>query len=116
MKGSHTIRPFFDDLNLVGCAGLVPALLLSRAAGLDALAGEHLQVECPNPATKTAAIVAGMVAGADSIDDMDMHRHDATPRLFSGIVAPSTTGTYLRVSPPARSRSSARLPRGSWSL
>ena len=74
MKASHTIRPVFDDPNLVGCAGLVPALLLSRAAGLDALAEEHLQVECANPATKTTAIVAGMVAGADSIDDMDMLR------------------------------------------
>ena len=96
MKASHTIRPVFDDPNLVGCAGLVPALLLSRAAGLDALAEEHLQVECANPATKTTAIVAGMVAGADSIDDMDMLRHGAMPRLFSGIVAPSTIGTYLR--------------------
>ena len=96
MKASHTIRPVFDDPNLVGSAGLVPALLLSRAAGLDALAEEHLQVECPNSATKTTAIVAGMVAGADSIDDMDVLRHGAMPRLFPGTVAPSTIGTYLR--------------------
>lgn len=75
---------------------MVPALLLARAAGLDDLAAKHLQVECPNPATKTTAIVAGMLAGADSIDDVDVLRHGAMPRLFAGIVAPSTIGTYLR--------------------
>lgn len=96
MKASHTIRPVFDDPNLVGCAGLVPALLLAEGAGLDALAEEHLDVECPNPAAKTTAMVAGMVAGADCIDDMDVLRHGAMPRLFAGIVAPSTIGTYLR--------------------
>lgn len=96
MRASHTIRPVFDDPNLVGCAGLVPALLLARAAGLDDLAAEHLDVDSPNPATKTTAIVAGMLAGADSIDDMDVLRHGAMPRLFSGVAAPSTIGTYLR--------------------
>ena len=96
MKASHRVRPVFDDPNLVGSAGLVPALLLARAAGLDALAREHLEVECPNPEVKTTAVVAGMVAGADCIDDMDVLRHGAMPRLFTGIVAPSTIGTYLR--------------------
>jgi hypothetical protein len=96
VKASHTIRPVFDDPNLVGSAGLVPALLLSRAAGLDALAQQHLEVECPNAEVKTTTIVAGMVAGATSIDAMDRLRHGAMPRLFSGIVAPSTIGTYLR--------------------
>ena len=77
-------------------AGLVPALLPSRAAGLDSLAHEHLRVECPNPAAKTTAIVAGMLSGAKSIDAMDRLRHGAMPRLFTAIVAPSTIGTYLR--------------------
>jgi len=96
VKASHTIRPVFDDPNLVGCAGLVPALLLARAAGLDDLANEHLEVDSPNAEVKTTAVVAGMLAGADSIDDMDVLRHGAMPRLFSGVVAPSTIGTYLR--------------------
>ena len=96
MKASHTTRTVFDDPNLVGSAGLVPALLLSRAAGLDALAKEHLQVECPNPSTKTTAVVAGMLAGATSIHAMGRLRHGAMGRLFSGVVAPSTIGTYLR--------------------
>ena len=42
------------------------------------------------------ALVAGMVAGADSIDDMDLLRHGGMDRLFAGIRAPSTLGTFLR--------------------
>jgi hypothetical protein len=37
-----------------------------------------------------------MVAGADSIEDMDLLRHGAMKRLFTGIRAPSTLGTFLR--------------------
>jgi hypothetical protein len=37
-----------------------------------------------------------MVAGADSIDDMALLRHGALGRLFSGLRAPSTLGSFLR--------------------
>jgi len=37
-----------------------------------------------------------MIAGADSIDDMDLLRHGGMGRLFAGIRAPSTLGTFLR--------------------
>ena len=37
-----------------------------------------------------------MIAGADSIDDMDVLRHGAMPALFGGIRAPSTLGSFLR--------------------
>ena len=37
-----------------------------------------------------------MVAGADSIDDMGLLRHGAMRRLFTGVRAPSTLGTFLR--------------------
>jgi hypothetical protein len=40
--------------------------------------------------------VAGMVAGADSIEDMALLRHGAMGRLFVGVRAPSTLGTFLR--------------------
>jgi hypothetical protein len=49
-----------------------------------------------NAALKVPALVAGMVAGADSIDDMDLLRHGGMRRLFAGIRAPSTLGTFLR--------------------
>ena len=43
-----------------------------------------------------ACLVAGMAAGADSIDDMDLLRHGAMPELFGGVRAPSTLGSFLR--------------------
>jgi hypothetical protein len=38
-----------------------------------------------------------MIAGADSINDMDLLRHGGMTRLFTDIRAPSTLGTFLRV-------------------
>jgi hypothetical protein len=43
-----------------------------------------------------AGLVAGMAAGAGSIDDMDVLRHGAMGTLFGGIRAPSTLGSHLR--------------------
>ena len=37
-----------------------------------------------------------MLAGADSIDDLDLLRHGGMARLFDGVRAPSTLGTFLR--------------------
>jgi hypothetical protein len=72
---------------------------LAARAGLGDLAGRHLSV--PGGAgvaagAKVSALVAGMVAGADSIADMDLLRHGAMDRLFGGVRAPSTLGTFLR--------------------
>ena len=83
----------------MSCAGLVPVMALADRAGLTALAGAHLSV--PGAAgvaagAKVSTLVAGMVAGADSISDMDVLRHGAMPRLFGGVRAPSTLGTFLR--------------------
>jgi DDE family transposase len=89
----------FDDASLVSAAGLVPVLALAQRAGLVELAGQHLTVPggagCAAGA-KVSALVAGMVAGADSIDDMGLLRHGAMGRLFVGVRAPSTLGTFLR--------------------
>ena len=49
-----------------------------------------------NPAVKAGCLVAGMAAGADSIDDLDLLWHGAMSRLFGGIRAPSTLGSHLR--------------------
>ena len=95
MKSSHKIRPVFDDPNLVSSAGLVPALRLAESAGFyDLLDG--LSVRSPNAAAKAACVVGGMLAGADSIDAMDLLRHGGMTRLFGGVRAPSTLGTFLR--------------------
>jgi Transposase DDE domain group 1 len=80
----------------VGSAGLIPLLRLAESAGLHELVEEHLSVDAANPVAKTGSLVAGMLAGADSIDDLDVLRHGAMPRLVAGVRAPSTLGTYLR--------------------
>jgi len=95
VKPSHTIRPVFDEVNLLSCAGLVPALQLAEAAGLYDLLDE-VSVPSPNAVAKTASVVGGMLAGADSIDDLDLLRHGGMSRLFTGVRAPSTLGTFLR--------------------
>src|SRR5450830_391558 len=99
MQASHSVSAVFDDPNLVSVAGLVPVLALARRAGLHDLAAEHLSVPGPagaNSRVKVTALVAGMVAGADSIEDMDLLRHGGMGRLFTGVRAPTTLGTHLR--------------------
>ncbi len=89
----------FDDPTLVSRAGLVPAMALARRSGLAELADRHLTVAGgPGHAAglKVSALVAGMVAGADSIADMAVLRHGGMGRLFTGVRAPSTLGTFLR--------------------
>jgi len=102
MQLSHT-RPvasaIFDDRNLVSCAGLVPMMALAQQCDLATLADEHLSVPTDkgaNAGAKVTSLVAGMVAGADSIDDMALLRHGAMGSLFDRPYAPSTLGSFLR--------------------
>jgi hypothetical protein len=74
-------------------------LALARSAGLGRLADRHLSVPTDkgaNPGLKVASLVAGMVAGADSIDDMALLRHGGMGKVFTGAYAPSTLGSFLR--------------------
>ena len=83
----------------VSHAGLVPAVAMAGKAGLVELADRHLTVAGgPGHAAglNVSALVAGMVAGADSIADMAVLRHGGMGRLFSGVRAPTTLGTFLR--------------------
>jgi hypothetical protein len=102
MQLSHTLpvaSAVFDDPNLVSCAGLVPITALAQKCGLAALADEHLSVPTDkgaNAGAKVSALVAGMVAGADSIDDMALLRHGAMGTVFERPYAPSTLGSFLR--------------------
>jgi len=56
-----------------------------------------------------------MVAGADSIDDMDLLRHGAKGKVFDGLRAPSTLGSFLRTFTTGTCDSSTPSPPGSWS-
>ena len=93
----------FDEDHLVSCAGLVPVMRLAEQTGLGRLLDEKICIAVPriksgaaNPAPKLATLVAGMCAGADSIDDIDIVRSGGMKTLFDGVYAPSTIGTLLR--------------------
>jgi len=86
----------FDDANLVSSAGLVAVLELAGSAGMYDLLEDHLSLSTASPVAKTTSVIGGMLAGASSIDDLDLLRHGAMGRLFTGIRAPSTLGTFLR--------------------
>ena len=92
----------FDEANLVSDAGLVPAIALAEQVGLPELVLDHLSIVDAdnsggaNPHAKVMSLVAGMVAGADSIEDVDRLRQTGNRRVFGRMRAPSTLGTFLR--------------------
>ena len=89
----------FDDPNLVSHAGLVPVMRLAQDCGLAELVGERVTVAGPcgaNTPHKIGCVVAGMIAGADAIDDLDLLRCGGMGELFDGVRAPSTLGSFLR--------------------
>jgi hypothetical protein len=102
MQLSHTFAAMgaeFDDASVIGSAGLVPLVALAQSAGLPGLVVEHLAVPTDKGANadlKVMSLVAGMAAGADSIDDMAVLRHGGMGRAFDCCYAPSTLGSFLR--------------------
>jgi hypothetical protein len=93
----------FDERNLVSAAGVVPVLELAEQTGLSELISEHVDLPSTrvksgavNPAGKLTTIIAGMMCGADSIDDANVLRAGGTPRVFDEVHAPSTLGIFLR--------------------
>lgn len=101
MRLSHSparTRAVFDDPNLLTHAGLAPLLALAGRAGLPGLlAGARPAGPCgAGAAAKAMCLVAGMAAGADSIEGMDLLRDGAMETVFGGIRAPSTLGSFLR--------------------
>ena len=92
----------FDEPNLIGDAGLVPVVALAEQVGLPELVLEHLAIvdadnsAGANPQAKVMSLVAGMAAGADSIEDIDRLRQAGNRGVFDQIRAPSTVGTFLR--------------------
>ena len=93
----------FDDENLVSSAGLVPVMALAEQTGLPDLLeqrvvfrSERIRSGAANPAAKLTAVIAGMAAGADSVDDLDVVRAGGMKNLFGAVYAPSTLGILLR--------------------
>jgi hypothetical protein len=87
----------FDEDNLVSCAGLVPMMALAEQAGLSELLANKIHIAAPrvksgsaNPAPKLATLIAGMCAGADYIDDVDLVRAGGMKTLFERVYPDST--------------------------
>jgi hypothetical protein len=71
---------------------------LAELVGLEELVAHHVRETAEvgaNPGVKVGSLIAGMIAGADDIDGMDLLRHGALPATFGGIRAPSTLGSFL---------------------
>jgi hypothetical protein len=85
---------------------------LAEKAGLRDLADQWLSVPTDKGANadkKVSSLVGGMVAGADSIDDMALLRHGGMSRIFDSCLCPVDVGVvpalvHLRTRPPARRR------------
>ena len=102
MRSSHNLARVavtFDDANLVPNAGLVLPALLCQRLGVAELVDERVKLTGPGRASsgaKALTVLGGMLAGGDSIDDVDVLRAGAAPELLDNIRAPSTIGTWLR--------------------
>ena len=90
----------FDDDHLMSCAGLAPVMTLAAQTGLTRLLAGKIQIVAPriksgavNPAPKLATLIAGMCAGADCINEVDVVRSGGMTTLFGGVYAPSMVGT-----------------------
>lgn len=84
-------------------AGLAPVMALAERAGLSELIGERVRLTESkvksagvNPAGKLTSIIAGMAAGADCIDGLDVIRAGGMKQLFGGVYACATLGQFLR--------------------
>ena len=106
MRVSHrftTGSARFDEDNLVSHAGLVPLLGLAEQTRLPQIIAEKASITTPriksgaaNPVPKLLGVIAGMCAGADSIEDLNVLRAGGMPILFDDVYAPTTLGTLLR--------------------
>ena len=92
----------FDERRLVSDAGLLLTASLADRLGIEETVNESVWLDprAPGaalPGRKVLSLVHGMVAGADSIDDMNVLRAGSTGLILGHrVMAPSTLGTFLR--------------------
>ena len=97
-----SVQVQFDEQRLVSDAGLLLTATLADRLGIEELVNESvwLGYRVPGaalPGRKVMSLVHGMVAGADSIDDMNVLRAGSTGLILGyRVMAPSTLGTFLR--------------------
>lgn len=97
-----SVRVQFDEKRLISDAGLLVTATLAERLGIEELVNESVCLD-PRasgaclPGRKVMSLVHGMLAGADSIDDMNVLRAGSTHLILGHrVMAPSTLGTFLR--------------------
>jgi hypothetical protein len=96
------VQVCFDEQRLVSDAGLLLTAILADRLGVEELVNESVWLGYGTPGAavpgrKVMTLISGMLAGADSIDDMDLLRAGATGLVLGHrVMAPSTLGTFLR--------------------
>ena len=97
-----SVQVQFDEQRLISDAGLMVSATLAQRLGIEGLVNESvwLDPKAPGaalPGRKVMSLVHGMLAGADSIDQMDVLRAGSTGLILGHrVMAPSTLGTFLR--------------------
>jgi hypothetical protein len=97
-----SVKVQFDEQRLVSDAGLLVTATLAERLGIEELVNESVWLGCGVPGAalpgrKVMSLVHGMLAGADSIDDMNVLRAGSTGLILGHrVMAPSTLGTFLR--------------------
>lgn len=97
-----SVRVRFDEERLISDAGLMLSATLADRLGLEELVNESVWLDPSRPGAclpgrKVMSLVHGMLAGADSIDDMNVLRAGSTGLILGHrVMAPSTLGTFLR--------------------
>ena len=91
----------FDDPNLVANAGLLVVAALASRLGLEQLINRTVRlvgrIGGARPGRKVLTVVHTIVAGGSHIDHADLLRAGATQRVLPfRVMAPSTSGTFLR--------------------
>jgi len=96
------VRVRFDEQRLISNAGLMVTATLAERLGIEQLVNESVWLDprAPGaalPGRKVMSLVHGMLAGADSVDDMNVLRAGSTSLVLGHrVMAPSTLGTFLR--------------------
>src|SRR3954462_903690 len=101
MRASHDLSWVgvrFDEPNLVPTAGLPPAAALAQRLGVERLVDDRLTLAAHghHSGVKALTVLGSMLAGGDSIRDVNVLRTGATGELFDGVRASSTIGSWLR--------------------
>jgi len=100
--GLDSVGVVFNEERLISDAGLLVTATLAQRLGIEELVNESvwLDHQAPGaclPGRKVMSLVHGMLAGADSIDDMNVLRAGSTQLILGHrVMAPSTLGTFLR--------------------